>query len=314
MLIRARSGVRGRIVLAVPAFAFVVPLLGSASLGAQAHGVRAEAVRFESRGTTLVGTLHLPDRPGPHPAIVVGHGSGPVTRSDLYGSEIADHFAPRGVAVLQFDKRGHGESGGEDVGSYSSSMVIYAFDILAAVEALRARADIDPAQVGLFGVSQAGWVLPIAAAMSRGSVDFMIVVSGPTVSIAEENLYSDLTGSTVGRPTGLSRAEIRRRMAEAEPGGIAASAFIAELTMPALWIFGALDQSIPWEESIADIEAAKAEWDRDFTVRVFENGNHGLRAARTGGQWERPVPMDPVDGYFETIETWLFRHAGIRIP
>ena len=295
-----------------PALALPALLLSVAgSLLAQSRDVQSEEIRFESRGTTLVGTLHRPDGPGPHPAIVTGHGSGHVTRSDLYGSEIASHFAPRGVAVFQFDKRGVGESGGEYPDSYSSSMVIYAVDVLAAVETLRARPDIDADQVGLFGMSQAGWVLPIAAAMSRGSVAFMIVVSGPTVSIAEENYYSDLTGQTAGRPTGMPRDEIRRRMAAAEPGGLAADAFIAELTMPALWIYGALDQSIPVEESIADIERARDEWNRDFTIRVFENANHGLRQARTGGTWERPAPSKPVSGYLESIETWLFDHAGV---
>lgn len=283
-------------------------------LSSQERGVRKETVRFDSRGVALIGTLHLPDGPGPHPAIVAGHGSGIVTRSDLYGSEIARHFAPRGVAVLQFDKRGTGESEGVYPGSWSSSMVIYAVDILAGVEHLRARADIDASQVGLYGMSQAGWVLPITAAMSRGGVAFMIVVSGPTVSIAEENLYSDLTGATAGRPSGMPRSEIRRRMAEAEPGGLAANAFIAELTMPALWIYGALDQTIPWEESVEDIQRAKAEWNRDFTIRVFDGANHGLRKSRTGGAWERPTPTEPVDGYLEAIETWLFGQAGIRVP
>lgn len=286
----------------------------AAPSAAQQFGVRSETVRFESMGVTLVGTLHLPEKPGPHPVIVAGHGSGRVTRSDLYATEVAEHFVPRGVAVFQFDKRGAGESGGEYMGSYSSSMVIYAVDVLAAARAVGARADIDASQIGLYGMSQAGWVLPIAGAMSRGDIAFMMIVSGPTVSIAEENYYSDLTGSTQASPTGMSRDEIRRRMAEATPAGVAANAFIAELTMPVLWIFGELDQSVPWEESIEDIEQARDEWNRDFTIRLFPNANHGLRAARTGGQWERPVPTEPAPGYFAAMEGWLMGRAGVRVP
>lgn len=273
---------------------------------------RTEDLVFQSRGAKLVGTLHLPPGKGPHPLIVGAHGSGHVDRSDLYQNEVAHYFAPRGVAFFIFDKRGVGESEGEYLGNYGSSMVTYAFDVLAAVDALKTRADIRSDQVGLFGVSQAGWVIPVAASMDKKGIAFTIIVSGPTVSIHEENLYSNLTGQTQGRPSGRSVAEIRRAMAEAEPLGLDASAFIPELTMPGLWIYGALDQSVPWREGIEDLDRIKAEWNRDFTWRVFADGNHGLRKSRTGGPWERPLPREPVNSYFEAMAEWL-RSKGIAV-
>ena len=85
--------------------------------------------------------------------------------------------------------------------------------------------DIDAGQIGLWGISQAGWIIPIAAAVSRGDVAFTIIVSGPTVSIAEENYYSELTGDDQMKPTNLSREEISRRLKEITPAGLDASAF-----------------------------------------------------------------------------------------
>lgn len=64
---------------------------------------------FESAGTTLAGTLYLPAGPGPHPALVTHFGSDRWTRAS---SAWARPWLERGVAVLSYDKRGVGRSGG----------------------------------------------------------------------------------------------------------------------------------------------------------------------------------------------------------
>ena len=294
-------------------FLAALTLVGCDGVPAAAVQHQPEEVAFTSRGDTLRGTLLLPPGAGPFPAIVTVHGSGRTPRLGLYDTEFADHFVPRGIAVLSFDKRGTGSSGGTYAGSYSSSMVAYAIDVLAAVHLLRARPDIRADQVGLWGMSQAGWIIPIAAAVDQESVAFTLIVSGPTVSIVEENLYSDLTGDTQGRPSGRSAEEIDRLLAEQEPLGLDASAFIAELTRPALWLYGDLDQSVPWRQGLIDLARIEEEWDRDFTWHVFPRANHGLRKARTGGRWERPAPREPADGYFEVMETWLREHVGVAV-
>src|SRR5690606_33184050 len=70
-----------------------------------------DEVTFESDDVTIAGTLLRPVTPGPHPALVMIHGSGPVTRDAL--RPFADHFARNGVAVLITDKRGTGRSSGQ---------------------------------------------------------------------------------------------------------------------------------------------------------------------------------------------------------
>src|SRR5262245_36860240 len=69
--------------------------------------------------TTLAGTLTVPAGKGPHPAVLLLPGSGPVDRNEtmLPGHKpfmvIADHLTRRGIAVLRTDDRGVGESGGD---------------------------------------------------------------------------------------------------------------------------------------------------------------------------------------------------------
>ena len=63
---------------------------------------------------------------------------------------IAHALAASGVATLRFDKRGCGGSGGDARAADSESDLRDAF---AAVRALRARPEIDPTRVGVFGHS-----------------------------------------------------------------------------------------------------------------------------------------------------------------
>lgn len=292
-------------------------LVGCGSHPEEGHGQNVahseQEITFTSRGTTLVGTLYTPAGPGPHPVLIGGHGSGHVDRSDLYQREMVDRFVPQGVAFFMFDKRGVGASEGEYAGSYSSSMVIYAVDLVAALEAVTDLETIDSKRAGFWGMSQAGWTIPVAAAMEQDQVAFSIIVSGPTVSIWEEVIYSELTGETDRKPSGRTSAEINATLQETESLGLDAAAFIAELRMPVLWIYGDKDQSVPWEHSIRELKRMKSEWDRDFTWRVIPNANHGLRASRTGGPWERPIPSDPAPGYFEAMAAWLGAQVGLPL-
>ena len=79
-----------------------------------------ETITFQNGDVTLAGTLDLPAGEGPFPAIVTVHGSPPLTRNDIYNLNISHFFVQNGYAVLQYDKRGAGESTGEypEVGTH----------------------------------------------------------------------------------------------------------------------------------------------------------------------------------------------------
>jgi len=138
-----------------------------------------EWVTFRNGEVTLFGRLDLPQGPGPHPAVVLVHGSGKEAATDFYCA--GDFFAPNGIATLTYDKRGTGRSTGE----YTFDFEELASDVVAAVRYLKTRADIDSTRIGLSGYSQGGWVAPLAASMTR-DVRYVIVNFGMIESPAEE--------------------------------------------------------------------------------------------------------------------------------
>jgi len=142
-----------------------------------------EEVTFHNGDVTLAGVLKVPVTEGPHPAVVLIHGSGAGSREQL--TILAHFFVHKGFAVLSFDKRGCGASTGDWRRAGFDDL---AGDALAGVEFLQKYRNIDPKQVGLWGISQGGWIAPLAASFSK-EVAFIISHSGPGVTPAKQELY-----------------------------------------------------------------------------------------------------------------------------
>ena len=143
---------------------------------------RHEEVAFSNGDIRLAGTLFRPNTTARVPAVILVHGSGPLDRE--YMLPHARFLVRRGMAVLGYDKRGVGGSTGD---WRSASFDALAGDVVAAYEYLRTRADIDAEHIGLLGVSQAGWVMPIAATRASG-IAFLISVSGAGIPVAETTI------------------------------------------------------------------------------------------------------------------------------
>jgi uncharacterized protein len=141
-----------------------------------------EDVQFSNREITLAGTLLKPNTAGAHPAVILVHPSGSIDRE--YMIPFARFLVRRGVAVLGYDKRGVGGSTGD---WRQSSFDDLAGDVVAAFQYLKTRGDIDSAQIGLLGWSQAGWIMPLAAVRAP-DLAFLISVSGAGVTPAETTL------------------------------------------------------------------------------------------------------------------------------
>lgn len=141
-------------------------------------------VWFTSGSVRLSGTVTRPPSPRPRPGIVLIHGSGPLDREAL--ALWTGFFNARGLGVLSYDKRGTGESGGDwRVATFED----LARDAEAAVAGLRAEPGIDSRRVGIFGISQGGWIAPqVAAAVP--DLAFIILHAGGIVSPGEQGLKS----------------------------------------------------------------------------------------------------------------------------
>lgn len=151
---------------------------------------REEFVTFRNGAVTLSGTLLIPTTKGPHPAIVLAHGSGAQDRNGFVANIrfMADHLARHGIAVLTYDKRGSGRSTGDWA---SASFSDLADDLIAGIRMLRARPDIIATQVGTGGSSQAGWV-SAKAVTQLPDIAFVMIVSagGSGYTVEEQNLYN----------------------------------------------------------------------------------------------------------------------------
>jgi uncharacterized protein len=173
-------------------------------------------VAFKSGQNELYGILTLPvaggahPAGGPYPAIVLISGSvnpGSGTRDGVSSGLHVQHatrLALEGFAVLRYDPPGVGQSKGA-LGF--ESLDSRAEEAVAAARYLRSRPDIRPDRVGLWGVSQGGWVIGMAAAEAPQEIGFIISASGSGVSVAEEQVYG-VEAQT--RVTGVSEEDVAK--------------------------------------------------------------------------------------------------------
>lgn len=143
---------------------------------------RQEQLTFRNGDATLTGTLFTPAVKGRHPAIVFaspGYSLFPKTSSLTY------FFVRQGIAVLQLTGRRVGRSPAD----YNhASFEQRARDVLAGVQTLKPRRDINARQIGLHGSSLGAWVAPLAATISR-DVAFLILRAGSALPVTENILY-----------------------------------------------------------------------------------------------------------------------------
>jgi pimeloyl-ACP methyl ester carboxylesterase len=145
--------------------------------------IRQEEVTFKNGDVTLSGTLLIPSAKGKRPAVVFTHGGGPVLREVMWG--LGYLYAARGFVVLSYDKRGVGKSTGN---WREASFEQLADDAVAAAKFLQSRTDIAPRQIGFWGLSQGGWIAPLAASRFPDAA-FAIALSGGGLSPAETELF-----------------------------------------------------------------------------------------------------------------------------
>jgi uncharacterized protein len=142
------------------------------------HRVIREDVRLEADGVVLVGTLTLPGAQAPAPLVIGVHGAEGGTRGFHLFRHLESMLPPAGIATLVFDRRGDGESGGDGA---TSSYELLAADVRAWMRLCAADERIDPARIGFWGISQGGWIAPLAATGSPAPA-FLVAMSAAGVT------------------------------------------------------------------------------------------------------------------------------------
>jgi len=264
---------------------------------------------YANGDVALSGTLFAPTTPGPHPAAVIIHGSGTSHRDNLWYLQIAHHLLSREIAVLLPDKRGSGLSSGE---WRQAGFEDFVADTNAGVEWVRQQPDIDPARVGLVGVSQGGsWIAPMAAA-NRSDLPFVVSLSGATVTpnqqLAHESVqtlvqqgFPRLVAIAL-QPIASAVPEARRPVWWEKNGDVDPIPYWERVESPVLALYGREDEkdNVPVQTSVDRLATMQGQPDSDFTVQVFDGVGHGFR--EPGSREIRPDVL-------QLLGDWVTEHA-----
>lgn len=128
-----------------------------------------------------VGTLSYPSTGGPFPGVVLLAGTGPHDRDGGMSlhktlAVLADHLTRQGFAVLRYDKRGVGLTGGRR--HPDSTTDDYAADALAAVRFLKIQPNVHASRIGIVGHSEGGIIASMVAAQAPADVRFIVMLGG----------------------------------------------------------------------------------------------------------------------------------------
>jgi len=152
---------------------------------------------FKDKGYTL---MHGPDlselsytdvfytNEGSFPVAILIHGSGPSKRNSVWYLSVTKYLQENGIAVLLPDKRGCEKSEGEWIGANFKEL---ATDVISAVEFVKKQDQFQYSEIGIIGMSQGGWIAPIAAKNSN-DISFVACISGATVSTDEQLLHEEI--------------------------------------------------------------------------------------------------------------------------
>jgi dienelactone hydrolase len=254
--------------------------------------LRVEEVTFASHGATLSGSIVFPENQPVHAAVVFIHGSGKQTRN----LGLAERFASEGIVALVYDKRGAGKSGGVYESEQSVSeknIALLADDASSALQALSRQPSLKGIPVGFAGISQAGWIAPVAAEKTN-LAKFLLLWSGPVSKVSEEDIFSKYTADRDSRTAPTYEEALRSRTEkyiwpdflgrDTDSGDD-----LKKLSIPGLWLFSDNDGSIPVGLSIERLQALRMDGHR-YDYVLFSGLGH-----------------NNMDGTFATAVDWLER-------
>jgi pimeloyl-ACP methyl ester carboxylesterase len=144
-----------------------------------------ESVLIPSLGFNLAATITRPaGATGALPAVILIAGSGPTDRDEtvagipIFG-QVARDLVAAGFAVVRYDKRGVGQSGGR---IESATIADYAEDARQVLLWLEKQKGIDKSRIALVGHSEGGFAAMLTAGRERGKIAAMALIGTPSTS------------------------------------------------------------------------------------------------------------------------------------
>jgi CubicO group peptidase (beta-lactamase class C family)/pimeloyl-ACP methyl ester carboxylesterase len=241
-------------------------------------------VKFNSAGVTLEGTIYKPERF--EAALVLVHGSGQEKRMN----DLASLLAKNGIAVLTYDKRGVGNSGGvyagPEVGTNNvdaANLNLLALDASAAANELSKNLKAKRVPLGLMGFSQAAWVIPLAAKKNL-KVEFMALFSAPVATTLEQLRFQFYTNGNSKFWETHTEAEAREHISnDPDKYQFAATdplASLNSLSIPGLWLYGGKDIQAPVGISIERLALLKVKG-KQYEYQLFPQLGHNTGSSKS---------------------------------
>lgn len=141
----------------------------------------------EAHNLSLAGLIFAPPDDGPHPSVVVIHGSGTSQRDNIWYLTLADYLQRNGILVFLPDKRGSEKSEGN---WRTASFDDLASDAIAAISYLRSQNKFDITDIGVLGMSQGGQIAPIVGSQ-YSDVAFIVNVVGGALSMRDQFMFEE---------------------------------------------------------------------------------------------------------------------------
>lgn len=325
---------RGRLIrLSLPGAGLEVAREDVASVSARREAVRHpgdESVVVPASGFNLAGTLTMPRTQeraikGRLPAIVLVAGSEPRERDEVVGGvpifgQLAGAFADAGFAVLRYDKRGVGQSGGRPE---SATLGDYAEDARSAVRFLARRKDIDEKRIAVVGYGEGGWVaLQAAAKQDRIAAVALLGAAGTTgAELVLEQQRQVLEGLSITEAERTAKIELQKKINQAVLTGSGwddvprelrrqadtawfqslltfdPAAVVSKVRQPLLIVQGELDTQVPAHHAgrLAELAARRKKARGQDVVRLPAVGHQFVASVPGGGGVVPALPKAIVD-------------------
>jgi pimeloyl-ACP methyl ester carboxylesterase len=304
-----------------------------------------ESVRIPASGFGIAASVAKPaNAAAPVPAVILIGGSSAIDRDGVVAGipvigQLAADLVAAGFAVVRFDRRGTGQSGGR---SEATTITDYAEDVRAIITWLeKQRKDVDKRRIALVGHADGAWIA-MAAAARDGRVGALVLASAAATSGSEHvlerqrRLLDRIKADDADRQ---AKIELQRKINAAAAGGgswdgvpddMRRSAetpwfqsylaydparVIRDVRQPVLIVQGALDSEVPPHHGEKLAELGRARKRKVATeIVALPSLNHLLVPAITGDVDEYAVLSDKKVAAAATsaIGEWMTRVLAAR--